>query len=122
MIKYRAFIQVVESGSITKAAKVLGYSQPGISYMIDSLEKEMGFPLLIYSDEKLIEDGVSGLLFPVGDREALSACLRRLLEDDETRRALARAAREKAEDFRPEAVFGRWDNYVQSVIDGKGRL
>lgn len=71
--------------------------------------------------KELIEDGVSGLLFPVGDREALSACLRRLLEDDETRRALARAAREKAEDFRPEAVFGRWENYVQSVIDGKGR-
>ena len=71
--------------------------------------------------KELIADGVSGLLFPVGDREALSACLRRLLEDDETRRALARAAREKAEDFRPEAVFGRWENYVQSVIDGKGR-
>lgn len=47
MIKYRAFIEVVETGSITKAAKKLGYSQPGISYMIDSLEKEIGFPLLI---------------------------------------------------------------------------
>ena len=53
MIKYRAFIQVVESGSITKAARVLGYSQPGISYMIDSLEKEMGFPLLIRSKDKV---------------------------------------------------------------------
>lgn len=53
MIKYRAFIQVVESGSITKAAKALGYSQPGISYMIDSLEKEMGFPLLIRSKDKV---------------------------------------------------------------------
>ena len=71
--------------------------------------------------KELIEDGVSGLLFPVGDREALSACLRRLLEDGETRRVLALAAREKAEDFRPEHVFGRWENYVQSVIDGKGR-
>ncbi len=53
MIKYRAFIQVVESGSITKAARELGYSQPGISYMIDSLEKEMGFPLLIRSKDKV---------------------------------------------------------------------
>ena len=53
MIKYRAFIQVVESGSITKAARALGYSQPGISYMIDSLEKEMGFPLLIRSKDKV---------------------------------------------------------------------
>ena len=53
MIKYRAFIQVIESGSITKAAKELGYSQPGISYMIDSLEKEMGFPLLIRSKDRV---------------------------------------------------------------------
>jgi len=53
MIKYRAFIQVVESGSITKAAKALGYSQPGISYMIDCLEKEMGFPLLVRSKDNV---------------------------------------------------------------------
>lgn len=43
--KYRAFIKVAESGSLTKAAKQLGYSQPGISHMVDSLETEMGFPL-----------------------------------------------------------------------------
>lgn len=53
MIKYRAFIEVVETGSITKAAKNLGYSQPGISYMIDSLEKEIGFPLLIRSKDNV---------------------------------------------------------------------
>ena len=53
MIKYRAFIAVVETGSITKAAKALGYSQPGISYMIDTLEKEIGFPLLIRSKESV---------------------------------------------------------------------
>lgn len=53
MIKYRAFIEVVETGSITKAAKRLGYSQPGISYMIDSLEKEIGFPLLIRSKDNV---------------------------------------------------------------------
>lgn len=53
MIKYRAFIEVVETGSITKAAKNLGYSQPGISYMIDSLEKEIGFPLLVRSKDNV---------------------------------------------------------------------
>lgn len=53
MIKYHAFIQVVESGSITKAARALSYSQPGVSYMIDSLEKEMGFPILIRSKDKV---------------------------------------------------------------------
>ena len=45
-IKYRAFVKTAEYGSMTKAARALGYSQPGISHMIDDLEKEAGFPLL----------------------------------------------------------------------------
>ena len=57
--KYRAFIQVVETGSLTKAAKALGYSQPGISHMMDSLESDMGFPLLIRNKDRILptEDG-----------------------------------------------------------------
>lgn len=59
MIKYRAFIKVVELGSITAAAKELGYSQPGVSHMLDTLEHDMGFPLLIRNKEKIVptEDG-----------------------------------------------------------------
>jgi DNA-binding transcriptional LysR family regulator len=41
-------------GSLTKAAKQLGYSQPGISHMIDSLEKEAGFPLLIRNKDQIV--------------------------------------------------------------------
>lgn len=47
IIKYQAFIEVIKEKSITKAAQNLGYSQPNISYMIKSFEKEMGFPLII---------------------------------------------------------------------------
>lgn len=45
LIKYRAIIQVAKSGSLTKAAAVMGYSQPGISHMISTMEKEFGFSL-----------------------------------------------------------------------------
>lgn len=51
--KYRAFIKVVELSNITKAAKALQYSQPAISRMIDSLEDEIGFPLLNRSKDSL---------------------------------------------------------------------
>lgn len=63
--RYRAFIQVVESGSLTGAAKQLGYSQPGISHMIDSLETEVGFPLLIRNKDRIIptENGKKVLYF-----------------------------------------------------------
>ena len=43
----------------------------------------------------LIVNGVSGLLFAAGDREALRAHLRRLLEDPAKRRSLGEAARRR---------------------------
>lgn len=52
--KYQAFIRVAELGNITKAAKELGYSQPGVSHMLDALEDEFGFPLLVRSREAVI--------------------------------------------------------------------
>ena len=51
----------------------------------------------------LLQNGVSGFLFPVGDREALAAHLRRLIEDPTKRDALGQAARKRIED-----VFS-WD-------------
>lgn len=46
----------------------------------------------------LIHNGVSGFLFQPGDREALKAHLRRLIEDDVKRKALGEAARKRIED------------------------
>lgn len=45
--KYIAFLKAVECKNLTSAAKQLGYTQPGISHMILSLEQQLGFPLLI---------------------------------------------------------------------------
>ena len=67
--------------------------------------------------EAVIENGVSGLLAPVGAEEALSAAMRELLEDEKKRRALAAAAGESAEAFRPEAIFEHWRDYVERVTE-----
>ncbi|MGN0254752.1 MAG: LysR family transcriptional regulator [Eubacterium sp.] len=45
--KCEAFIAAAEGGSLTYAANQLGYTQPGITRMINSLESELGFPLLV---------------------------------------------------------------------------
>lgn len=60
LVKYEAFVKVSELGNITKVAKELGYSQPGISHMLDSLEAEFGFPLLIRGKDSihLTNDGM----------------------------------------------------------------
>lgn len=44
--KYQAFLCAAELGSFTKAAEKLGYTQSGLTHMMNSLEEEIGFPLL----------------------------------------------------------------------------
>ena len=49
MNRYAAFLKVVEVGSFTKAAEILGYTQPAMSQMIASLENELSIKLLYRS-------------------------------------------------------------------------
>ncbi|MDO4922309.1 MAG: LysR family transcriptional regulator [Phascolarctobacterium sp.] len=49
MNRYVALQKIVELGSFTKAAELLGYTQPAMSLMISSLEKELSIKLLYRS-------------------------------------------------------------------------
>lgn len=61
--------------------------------------------------EEAVDDGENGLLFPPEDEPALTACLRRLLEDSSLREALGAAARRK--------VLSRhlWVHNAQAVLN-----
>ena len=61
MHRYIALLKIAEIGSFTKAAEVLGYTQPAISQLIASLEKELSIKLLTRS-----RYGIS--LTPEGER------------------------------------------------------
>ncbi|WP_156727277.1 helix-turn-helix domain-containing protein [Streptomyces apocyni] len=43
--EFRAFVAVAEIGRMDQAARVLGYSQPAISYQIKCLEQMLGAQL-----------------------------------------------------------------------------
>lgn len=75
ILKYRAFLSAIEFGSLTKAADALVYTQPGISHMISSLEKEMGFPLLVRG-----KDGV----FPTENAKPLIYYMQQIVSADDT--------------------------------------
>ncbi|MSR67208.1 glycosyltransferase family 1 protein [Candidatus Peribacteria bacterium] len=47
----------------------------------------------------LIQNGVSGFLFPPGDREALAGHIRRLVEDDSKRASLGQQARKRIDEM-----------------------
>ena len=49
MYRYKAFLKVVEVGNFTKAAELLGYTQPALSQMMTSLERELSMKLLYRS-------------------------------------------------------------------------
>lgn len=57
--KLEALLMAVDLGSFTKVAEVLGYTQSGLTHMMNSLEKEVGFTLLERgrSGVRLTEEG-----------------------------------------------------------------
>jgi DNA-binding transcriptional LysR family regulator len=65
MLQFRqiqAFHTIMDTGTVTQAAKRLGISQPGVSNLISSLEHELGFALFIR---------LSGRLHPTPEAQRL---------------------------------------------------
>ena len=68
----------------------------------------------------LIENGISGLLFPPGDREALRAHIRRLIEDSAKRRMLGQAARKRIEgQFSWDVVSRMYRNFFGDFLHSR---
>lgn len=65
----------------------------------------------------LIDNGVNGLLVPVGDKEKMAETLSALLDNVELAKKLSVNAREQARAYRTELVFNKWKEYVEKVIN-----
>lgn len=63
--KYEAFVRAVELGSLSKAAEELGYTQSGISHMMQSLEEEVGFSLMVRTSAGIVPNTEGELLLPI---------------------------------------------------------
>ena len=57
--KLEILMTAADLGSFTKASEVVGYTQSGLTHMMDALEREVGFPLLLRSHNgiRLSEQG-----------------------------------------------------------------
>ena len=64
----------------------------------------------------LIQDGVNGLLVPVGDEDAMAAALTRLIEDPALRERLGRNARKIREIAGTDVIAAQWRDYLEEVI------
>ena len=70
--KCRVLLRVIDSGSISAAAEILGYTPSGISKMMAALEAELGFTLLMRS---------RGGVRPTRECEHMMPLFRRLADD-----------------------------------------
>lgn len=64
---------------------------------------------------ELIEDGVNGILVPVGDAYALSDAFRRILADEEYAHKLAENASKITERLAPEKVCKEWETCLEEM-------
>lgn len=57
--KYEAFVTAARTGSFKRAAEELGYTQAGVSYMMNALEQELGLALFVrdHAGVRLTADG-----------------------------------------------------------------
>lgn len=57
--KYEVLLAAIDKGSLVKVCEELGYTQSGLTHMMNSLEKEIGFPLLQRTNRgvRLTEEG-----------------------------------------------------------------
>lgn len=49
--KYEVLLNVIDRGSLVRACEDSGYTQSGITHMMNSLEQEVGFPLLLRTNK-----------------------------------------------------------------------
>lgn len=62
--KYEAIIHISENGSITKTADEMGYTQSGVTQMINSLESELGLKLLVRTNKGVALTSIGNTLLP----------------------------------------------------------
>lgn len=63
----------------------------------------------------LIEDGVNGLLTPVGDVDAMTDKLRYLIKNLQMADEMGIAARKTADIYEPEKVYEAWEEFLLSI-------
>jgi len=64
LTKYQILISALEHGSLTAAAEELGYTQSGVSHMLNSLESELGVQLVVRSRTGVKPTTTGELLIP----------------------------------------------------------
>ena len=68
--------------------------------------------------EFLIDDGKNGLLVNVNDEKMITDAIKKVLSDEEMSKKLGENASKICETLAPEKIYGQWEEFILSVING----
>ena len=111
-VQLRGFSGKVKEEINNAAMYVLSSDYEGISNsMLEAIA--LGVPVIatdcpIGGSRMYIEDGVNGLLVPVGDMQTMAAAMKRIADDAEFRESLSRQGRKLREQNRVEQIAERF--------------
>lgn len=81
---------------------------------------ECGVPVVSYQcpcgPKDIVNDGVDGFLVPLHDERMLADRICRLIEDDDLRKKMGAAAKERAKDYHVESVVKQWMELFEDLI------
>ncbi len=82
---------------------------------------ECGLPVVSYQcpcgPKDIITDGVDGFLVPVGDEQMMADRICILIEDEELRRKMGAAAKEKAKKYHIDNITKQWMNLFEELVN-----
>ena len=119
--KLEALAVAAEQGSFTRAAQQLGYTQSGLTHMMNSLEKDIGFALLVRDRTGIRLTAAGERVFPMiqdvlRSGEILEQEIRRInIRREETIRVAAYAS--IAMHWLPEIIQRFRDNHPDVTVD-----
>ena len=108
--RYLGFVAHARLHEVYQQADLLVFpslAEGGVYVIYEALAS--GLPCLVSANAgSAVRDGIEGYVLPVGEPEALAACIARLAADAALRRRMAWAARARAENF-------SWPNFYHRI-------
>lgn len=67
----------------------------------------------------LIQDGVNGLLVPVGDENKMAEAIKNLLTNSDYAKKMGQNASKISEKLAPDKIYGKWEKFIAGCIRGE---
>ena len=65
---------------------------------------------------EIIDDGVDGLITPIGDVDKLAAAMLKMIRESDKTDVMAKKALLSMEKFKPAAIYFKWEEYFQNLV------